>query len=279
MKPKISIITVCYNSEKSIRKTLESIKRQKYNNYEIIIVDGESKDNTLKIIKEYKVVFKNKLKIYSEKDNGIYDAMNKGIELANGEWIYFLNSDDWLNDEALIEVDKYLSENIDFLYGDVIRVLEYNYNIYKKLEKASDSLKKISQGMLFSHQSLFVKKDVFEKIDKFDLNFNIAADWDFICRMYKNDYRYLHINYPISYFQMGGTCSKSHIIQRHKVRKKNNLIGLADKYLIKEICYKAKNEFIRLVIKDYMIKKILINFEEVTEESQYGINKSNFFYY
>ena len=100
---KISIITVCYNSEKNIKDTLESVLKQTYKNYEYILVDGKSQDNTLKIIKKYEKKFKGKLKYISENDKGIYDAMNKGIKLSTGDIVGLINSDDILANSFVFE--------------------------------------------------------------------------------------------------------------------------------------------------------------------------------
>ena len=101
IRKKVSVITPCFNSEKTIRKTLDSVLNQTYNNYEYIIVDGKSTDGTLKIIEEYKTKFGEKLKFISEKDTGIYDAMNKGIAMASGDIIGIVNSDDFYCLDAL----------------------------------------------------------------------------------------------------------------------------------------------------------------------------------
>ena len=103
MKRKISIITVCYNSASTIEDTIKSVLAQKYDNYEYLIIDGLSKDNTLDIVKKYESKFKGKMKVISEKDKGLYDAMNKGIKLATGDIIGIINSDDVLIDEHVFE--------------------------------------------------------------------------------------------------------------------------------------------------------------------------------
>ena len=115
---KISIITVCFNSQKTIYRTLESLAKQSYNNIEYIIIDGNSNDNTLSIIKNYK---KNIDILISEKDNGIYDAINKGIKLANGEIIGLLHSDDWYANKNVISrvSNVFKNHKVDIVWGDV----------------------------------------------------------------------------------------------------------------------------------------------------------------
>ena len=123
----ISIVTVCFNSESTIGDTLKSVESQNYESIEHIIVDGNSSDNTLDIVKKFKHVSS----IISEDDNGIYDAMNKGLNLSNGEVVGFLNSDDFLFDNSVIEeyAEKFRTEQVDIIYGDLdfIRDLDFLY--------------------------------------------------------------------------------------------------------------------------------------------------------
>ena len=127
---KISIITATYNSARTIGDTLESILGQTYKNIECIIVDGASKDNTLDIVKSYKPVFGNRMTYISEQDNGLYDAMNKGIRLATGDVIGILNSDDFFTSPTVIErmVKKMEETKADAVYGDVHYVSHKNLN-------------------------------------------------------------------------------------------------------------------------------------------------------
>ena len=108
---KFSIITICYNSEKTIERTIKSVLAQTYKNYEYIIVDGASKDGTLEIVKRFELQFDGRLKWKSEPDKGIYDAMNKGINMATGDVIGIVNSDDWLEADAMIIVAKAIEKN------------------------------------------------------------------------------------------------------------------------------------------------------------------------
>jgi len=263
MKPLFTIITVCYNSEKTIVRTIESILYQNYEDYEYIIVDGNSKDNTLEIINKYKNKFKGKLIVISEPDNGIYNAMNKGINVANGEWINFLNSDDWFEPNVFSKVEKAIFENknADCIYGDVRKILNFNNKFYSKIERAKTNLKELEKGMIFSHQSLFVRKSVFEKIGGFDETFKIAADWDFILRMYTRNMKFIYIPEIIANFTIGGIGSTPHIRERHKVRKKNGVVNGIDIYYLKEIRHYIKNLIINRFFINYSLKRKLDGFE------------------
>lgn len=185
---KISIITVSYNSSKTIRSTIESILNQTCNNMEYIIIDGNSKDNTIEIIKEYEEKFKKKkieIKWISEPDKGLYDAMNKGIQMATGEYIGILNSDDFYCDNIVIEkVIKTLEKKqTDSLYANLYYVDENNTDkIIRnwKSEKFNDKLFK--NGWHPAHPTFFVKKEIYEKFGLFNLNYKIAADYELMLR-------------------------------------------------------------------------------------------------
>jgi glycosyltransferase involved in cell wall biosynthesis len=174
--PLISIITITLNSQKFLKFTLDSIFNQKYKNYELIIIDGGSKDKTLKIIKQ------NEKRIdfwLSEKDKGIYDAFNKGMELARGELIGFVNSDDILNNDALYTLVKYHKKfpQMDFFFGSVKKHwgILHGYNRWKIYYTWN----------FYSGHSLgfFIKKNAAKKIGKYNLEYKYHADWDYMYRM------------------------------------------------------------------------------------------------
>ena len=123
---KISIITASYNRGKTIRHTVESVLRQTYPDFEYIVVDGGSTDNSIDIVKEYQVAFKGRLKWISERDKGIYDAMNKGIRIATGDVVGILNSDDFYTDENVLQTvaDNFVNHSVDAVYGDIHFVRE-----------------------------------------------------------------------------------------------------------------------------------------------------------
>ena len=172
-KNKLSIITVVKNSESNIEKTIRSVIEQKYKNLEYIIIDGKSTDGTLELIKKYK----DKVSlIISEKDEGIWDAMNKGIKLANGDIIGFLNSDDIYYPGALSTVNEYFeSNNIDFLFGSVKK--------YKILHGFNPKLVKWSFGFYTSHSvGFFIKTKKHKEVGFYNTSF-LSADLDFFYKM------------------------------------------------------------------------------------------------
>ncbi len=249
---KISIITVSYNSSKTIKDTFDSMLSQTYNNIEYIVVDGNSKDNTIDIVKEYEQKFLGRnveFKWISEKDKGLYDAMNKGIKMATGDYIGILNSDDFYFDEFVIEkILKALENNLtDSLYGNLYYVEENNTNkIVRnwKSQKYQNGL--FEKGWQIAHPTFFVKKEVYDKYGLFNLDFRIAADYEIILRFikkYKISTQFLD-EYIIK-MRLGGESNQNikNIIKGNKEIYKawviNNL--KANKLLfLKKIMYKIK---------------------------------------
>lgn len=182
MNPKVSIITVCYNSEKTIEDTLQSVINQSYPDIEYIVIDGASTDSTLSIINKYKDKIAT---IVSEKDNGIYDAINKGINLATGDIIANLNSDDFYIDNNVIAdvVTTFEKEKTDTLYADLYYVDAVDTNKivrYWKSKPYKDGF--FLRGWMPPHPTFFVKKEVYQQHGLFDLQFKSAADYEIMLR-------------------------------------------------------------------------------------------------
>ena len=203
-----SIITVCWNAEKVIAKTIESVLNQNIdkNRIEYVFVDGDSKDNTVGIIKEYQKKYKElKIRYISEKDKGIYDAMNKGANLAKGTWCIYLNAgDEFFNCESLGNLlDVKDKDNYDIVYGDTI----YNYENKYKIVRAKET-KDINymRGMEFCHQSCIIKTE-YQRNNPYTLEYRIAGDCDFFTRSFVNHAKFYHVNKIVSIFVMDGISS------------------------------------------------------------------------
>lgn len=238
--PLISIITVVFNNVSHIQKTLNSIYSQKYKNYEIIIIDGGSTDGTLEIIK------KNKKKIskwVSEKDKGIYDAFNKGMQLAEGDYIGFVNSDDILLPNALKILKKYINlyPDVDFFFGAVKKhwgVL-HGYRPWKI---------KFSWGFYSSHSTgFFIKLNSAKKVGNYNLKYKYSSDYDYFYRMIvKKKLKGIGTkkNEIFGIFQRGGYSSsisfKDHFIEEIKIRRDN---GQSVITLLIIILYKSLKNF------------------------------------
>ena len=185
-KPNISIITVCRNPGRSLIKTMESILAQDYRDYEYIIKDGGSEDGTLDLISEYRDRFASagvSFKLFSEDDNGIYDAMNKAVLKANGTWVNFMNAGDcFYSSTVLSEIfEKSNYPNAAILYGDAV---ECEYGHYYMFRKAFDM---IEERMPFSHQSAFINRELMSRYP-YKTEYRIGADYDFLLSMYKKGF-------------------------------------------------------------------------------------------
>ena len=208
---RISIITVCYNSEATIKDTFESVLKQTYKNYQYVVVDGKSTDNTLKIINDYQKKFKKngiEFDYISEKDNGLYDAMNKGIKKAKGDIIGIINSDDIIHDSDAFKkiVQKFEEDKCDATYSDLY-IMDYDL---KKINRVFIAGKKsYKNGWYPPHPTLYVKKEVYEKYGTYDLRYRIAADYDFMVRIMKNNIKMSYIKEVLIYMRAGGTSTSS----------------------------------------------------------------------
>ena len=200
--PLISIIIPTYNSEKLLRETLKSVFNQTYSNYEIIIVDGKSKDNTISILKEYE----DKIDlVISEPDRNIFDAINKGTYLSTGKYSVFLGSDDMLlPDSFAVIADNIKSFGYaDYFWGDMYTLKTDGSTQYQKCYFNS-----INYGDFFmSHPSLYIRKDVFEELDGFNIKHHICADADFELKLILKGKRGIKIEKPLCIFRSGGHSS------------------------------------------------------------------------
>jgi len=209
MNPLVTIVTITLNNKNGLKKTLDSILKQKYNNIELIIVDGKSEDGTEEYIKTNKNLIENKLKrflyIYEE-DNGIYDAMNKGIKAATGDWIIFMNAGDTFFDEEVIskifEHDSIFKE-ADIIYGKTHLIADEKVDMISKPKK----LQNINYGMIFCHQSAFVKSHLL-KNNLFSNNYKISSDYDSFLHMYQEKRKFQEIDLIISDFEETGVATK-----------------------------------------------------------------------
>ena len=179
---KISIITVCYNSEKTIEDTLRSVLEQKHENIEHIIIDGGSTDRTLAAVA---TVGAHVAKIISEPDNGIYDAMNKGIALATGDIVGFINADDFYPSPDVLSTvaSAFESSGADCCYGDLCYVQQEDVSTIVRFWRSSPFASgKFSRGWCPPHPTFFVRREVYARLGGFDLSFNIAADFELMMR-------------------------------------------------------------------------------------------------
>ena len=221
--PKISIITVAFNSAKTIKGTIESIISQDYNNIEYLIIDGGSKDGTMEIVKSYAEHVKY---VVSEPDNGIYDAMNKGIRAATGDVIGILNSDDFYpNSFVLSNVTKLFQKySCDAVYGDLVYVKANDINKIKRYWQAGEySTSKIKNGWMLPHPTFFVKKKIYIRYGLYDTDLKSAADYEMILKLlYKHNISVHYLPMILVNMRMGGESNKS-FWNRLKANKQDSL--------------------------------------------------------
>lgn len=196
----VTIITPCYNSEKTIRKTIESVLHQTYQNIEYIVVDGASTDKTVEIAKSYEAAFEGRMRIYSEKDEGIYYAMNKGIKLATGELIGIVNSDDYYEPEAVEQMVANRSEApYQILYG-FERILQDGQEISIIIHHHTNL-----PNQMITHPTCFVTRKLYEDKGVFNTAYRYSADYEFMLRMYEDtEVEFTPVYHLISNYALGG---------------------------------------------------------------------------
>lgn len=207
---KVSIITPTYNSSKTIIDTINSINVQSYNNIEHIIIDGYSTDETVNLCRTHSP----QSIIISEKDNGIYDAMNKGINIATGQIIGILNSDDFFINENIIETvaESFRIDNsIQIIYGNLIYVSAEDTSISVREWISKPYYDKyFEHSNVPPHPTLFLRKEVYHQVGNFNLDYKLAADYEFMFRLFKlHNFKSLYINMFFVKMRIGGATSKN----------------------------------------------------------------------
>jgi glycosyltransferase involved in cell wall biosynthesis len=209
---KISIITVCYNSEKYIESAIASVLGQTYENIEYIIVDGNSTDKTLDIIKAYEPKFNGRMRWVSEPDKGIYDAMNKGIAMASGDIVGILNSDDIYANVGVIAgvMRNFTAQKCDAVYGDLIYVDAENITKIKRYWKVGQHKpRSFKYGWMPPHPTFFVKKEIYNTYGLFRTDFKSAADYEFMLRViYKARIMIAYIPEILVTMRIGGASNR-----------------------------------------------------------------------
>ena len=204
-----SVITVCYNSENTIRQTIDSVLQQTFSDFEYIIIDGGSTDNTMKIVGEYAGKID---KIVHEKDRGIYDAMNKGINIASGYFIGVLNSSDLYSGNRVLECISMLLDNSPYqvTFGNLNFFKGNNFSkIVRRYNSKSFKVWKLKFGWMPPHPSSFMPKQLFDQYGLYDNSFETGADYEFFVRtLLINSVPFKYVNLDIVNMQVGGATTK-----------------------------------------------------------------------
>lgn len=240
--PFFSVITVCYNAEADLEQTIKSVLTQSFQDFEYIIIDGGSTDGTLNIIHKYS----SRIKFISEVDNGIYDACNKGIQLSNGKFINILMAGDYHKPDFLKENFNHLEfQQYDFIYGGVIAIKPNG----KSFVNIPNDLKELNQiiAMPFAHPTLIVN-GLLAKSLRFNEMYRYAADFDFVCKLFENDYLSINTKKPLTVYAMGGVGnSYKSIFETFKIQRKHKILKLNSAYIL-----------LKMLIYTFLIRNRLI---------------------
>lgn len=223
-QPFFSIITVCWNSGKTIERTIRSILAQEFGDYEYIIVDGGSTDNTLDIINEYEPKFNGRLKYKSEPDKGIYDAFNKGIVRANGRYIWLVNSDDYIQQDALKNLHDLVKGYkkgeepiISAIMNCVSETGEILHKVKSSPEKVAAAYRNNTMGTI--HPATIVPKRIYDIVGLYDINYKIIGDIDWFKRAYKTGLPIIFADFIVTNFMAGSVSTASESAKSKKDRK------------------------------------------------------------
>lgn len=198
--PTFSIITVSYNSSKTISQTIESVMHQSYSDFEYILVDGASTDGTAEIVKKYAERYPDKIRYISEPDHGIYDAMNKGIRMSRGKIIGILNSDDWYEENALAEVVPMIPQEEEYVLYGMVRF--WNNEIEERVLLNRHEFLSVRMMM---HPACFVSKATYRKYGRYNEKYHSAADYDCLLRFQKHHVPFIPIYKILANYRVGGT--------------------------------------------------------------------------
>lgn len=213
MKKKLSIITVVYNGEKYIEQSIGSVVCQKNKSVEYIIIDGGSTDRTLEIINKYK----NNIDYFvSEKDNGIYDAMNKGAKVASGDYLIFLNCDDYYDKTVIEKIFNNLNNSYDAIIMNTMMIENDRQFPFKRI--VDKNKYKLNLRIPFMHPSIVVKNSIFKEVGGFDRKYKIAADCDFLIKILKKYDNFSYID-SFVFMRCGGASDRNYKLGRREYKE------------------------------------------------------------
>lgn len=217
-RPLVSIITACFNSEKYIEETIESVLIQDYPEIEYLLIDGASTDNTVMLIKQYEPRFNGRMLWLSEKDKGIYDAFNKGINMASGDLIHLLNSDDYFSGSNIITSVVDAVGCYDVVHGKM-RFVNADGKTIKVYGNKNTRLQKYISAP-FNHPTMFVRREVYGQIGLFNASYKTAGDYDLMLRIIKQDYRIIYLDQVLINFRtVGVTSAAEELVNPGEIRE------------------------------------------------------------
>lgn len=206
-KPVLSVITVVFNNEKHIKRTMLSVLNQTYGNIEYIVIDGKSTDGTLGIIEKYR----DRLAVFiTEKDAGIYDAMNKGLSKATGDYVIFMNSGDEFYKKDTVKEVFATANDADIYYGETEMIDQNLQSLGQRRHKASENFtwRDFKYGMSISHQAIFIRRNL---VENYDLKYQLSSDIDWILEAAKKARKIVNVHQYIAKYLVGGISKKKHL--------------------------------------------------------------------
>jgi len=266
VKPLLSIIVPTFNSGKTLKKCFDSVVSQSFREFEIIVIDGGSTDTTASIVKEYSERY-SFLNFISEPDNGIYDAMNKGVSNSSGEWIYFLGSDDFLINEFVLS-GVLSSENMsgaDFIYGSVI------WGDTGLIYSGRFDRIKIAIGNI-CHQAIFYRRQLLTEVGLFNLRYKIFADYAVNLKIFRSNARILYVNMVIAYYSRDGASSMEYLndpfIKEKDIETRQYLSSISVKEKLEYYYFRTPAERTKFKIRRaiYSFLYFLITFRNIRSQ-------------
>jgi glycosyltransferase involved in cell wall biosynthesis len=205
-QPKLSVITIVYNNVRDIERTVLSVLNQSYSNIEYLVIDGASNDGTMDILRQYESRI---TKLVSERDKGIYDAMNKGLALATGDYVLFMNSGDEIYSSKTVENIFASSDDADIYYGETEMFDDSWQSLGRRRHKAPEAFtwKDFKYGMSISHQAIYIRKSLTEP---YDLTYKLSSDIDWILRAAKKAKKIVNVKAVVAKYLVGGMSKKKH---------------------------------------------------------------------
>jgi len=242
-KPLISVITVVYNGEKTLERAIKSVTGQTWDNIEYILIDGNSTDNSVEIIKKYGELIDFWI---SEPDKGISDAFNKGVSYCTGDFFAFLGSDDWYEPDGVERIAEKIIPGRE-IYAGHANLWTDNGNTFVKLHKSRPE--RIFQTMRIAHPATFVSQKVFEQIGGFSKEYKVAMDYDFMLRAKLKGFEILVVDHVITNMVLGGNSKDVLAASKDELRIKNKLIGVKLKHYLWFCIYITGNRILSLFNK------------------------------
>ena len=238
--PVLSIITVCYQAKEEVKKTITNVLQQTWKQFEYLVIDGASKDGTIQLLSNFKELFSEhgiSYQYISEPDKGIYDAMNKGVRMAHGRWLLFLNAGDLLADSKILENVFCQSPTEQILYGDALCIYQGNQKRYPAMP-----LEHLYYEMSFCHQSAFIERSLLMEYP-YNITYKVCADHHFFLSMYlkKKSFRYYPI--PIAIYEIAGFSDQNKMLshqEKHRMQKELGIFHFSLPWLFREYNFYLK---------------------------------------